>query len=210
MADKTSVGKNTLDKSKIQLSLSNKLFNKNFFYIVLLVMVFFDFTFVNHNIFSPYLDWQDCELVASYRFGFIKRGFLGSVLLVLKQVFNLDYYTSIVILHLVGEVIYTCSVLIFLIHIIKKCNENRVNLIVVLFMCFHLTGYYYYDWGELDIFLIPITLLILLIALKDKYLWMIPALTLLGIMIHEGYVMMYLGVVISCLLYKCLSFESIR
>ena len=87
----------------------------------------------------------------------------------------------------------------FFIYIAFRTKDIRLNILLLLFASTDLIGFYFWDWGEPDVVMIPITIIACILIIKNKYIWLIPVLLSLCMMIHEAYVMMYFSVVIGLL-----------
>ena len=75
-------------------------------------------------------------------------------------------------------------------------------MMILLFIALGTIGFYFDRWGELDMFLISLSLLACFLIIRDKFLWLVPLLVAVCVMIHEGYVLMYFGIIMALLLYR--------
>lgn len=169
---------------------------------LLVLALLIDVSFYLRSPFELQHEWQVNELSFNYSYGFIKRGFVGSIVKLISSIFNIDYVTAIIIVQFVGELVFATLLFGFIIYAVKKINNKKANFIILLFFSFHIIGAYCFDWGEPDIYLISITVLMCLILLHNRFLCTIPILSAVCVMIHEGYPLMYFGIPMALLFYK--------
>lgn len=167
--------------------------------IVLIIPRFLYHCFIK----SGYLldSWPACQLCINYSYGFVKRAFLGSITSLLSSLANISYERSVISMMLIEEVVFTASILAFLILVINRFKDANLNLLIILFVSLNIIGFYGDYWGESDIVLMTLTLAMCVLIVKRKLLILVPVLAAVCVLIHEGYVMMYFGVVVSLLLY---------
>ena len=146
--------------------------------------------------------WPSQELTVNYSFGFIRRGFIGSFITLISRLFPIDIHTIIVFTQLFGTIVFV-GLLFFIFFYVMKKNDNASTIqIILLFLAMGSIGFYFADWGEMDIFMLSISLVSCLLIIKDKFIWLVPLLTAVCVMIHEGYVFMYFGIIVALLLYR--------
>ncbi len=144
-------------------------------------------------------DWQAYELTANYSFGFIKRALLGTIVRFMADNMGLGYSDSVYLFMLLEEIIFTVIMFSLALCLVNKFKDPNLNLIVLLFLSTDIVGFYYFDWGEPDILLMSLTVIACILIIRDKALWLVPLLSALCVLIHEGYVSMYFGLVIALL-----------
>ena len=152
---------------------------------------------------SDYLidSWPACQLCVNYSYGFIKRAFLGSITSLLSSLAKISYDRAIISMMLIEEIVFTAVILSLLIIVINRFKDANLNLLIILFVSLNAMGFYCFYWGESDIVLMTLTLVMCVLIVKRKLLILVPVLAIVCVLIHEGYVMMYFGVVIALLLY---------
>ena len=153
-------------------------------------------------------DWQACELCLNYSYGFIKRSLLGTLVSFFANDLNIGYERSIIGLMIMEEIIFTIVLLAFVLYLINKYKDPTLNLCLILLLAMNVAGFYYYDWGEPDLLMISFTLAACLLIVRGKFLWVVPLLASLCVLIHEGFVMMYFGIIIAVLLVKSISGDN--
>lgn len=62
--------------------------------------------------------------------------------------------------------------------------------------------FYWGNYGRFDLFMVCILLISSILIIRDKILWIIPFLSVAGILIHQAYVFMYFPALIVLLLYS--------
>lgn len=147
-------------------------------------------------------------LAFSYKYGFIPRGLIGTVYQGLNRVlpFDMQSYAAVNTFTLVATIILCILVWLFVRFMIKRvsdANADLVQLLATLFIIFTIPTFsYYYNFGRLDIYLVMLTMLAVVLIVKDRALWLLVPIAAVGMMIHEGYVFMYLNVIVALLLYR--------
>jgi hypothetical protein len=141
-------------------------------------------------------------MTVNYSFGFIRRGFMGSFVELVSQTLRGDSLTIIYITQFVGMIIFIALLFGFFFLNINKTDSVAPKMMILFFIAMGSLGYYFFNWGEMDVYMISITLVACILIIKDKCIWLVPLLSAICVMIHEGYVMMYLGIIIALLLYR--------
>lgn len=174
--------------------------NKNFQMYIISLLALFQVVENIRNPFVLFSDWQSTELTVNYTYGFVRRGFMGSITYAVSQIFSLDYAKAICIVQFIGEIIFVALFLSFLYRVLRKTDDLAIGIILVVSM--NVIGFYVRDWGELDIFMISLTIIMLYLLFNNRCLWLIPIIAGICECIHEGYALMYFGIIFSALLYK--------
>ncbi|MCR5201425.1 MAG: hypothetical protein K6C38_09960 [Saccharofermentans sp.] len=191
----------------MHLSTDNHIIDKilSSFLVNVLVIAFFALRFVQFSDIHAFAGngrWQTYELAIDYSFGFVKRAILGSLVSILSDSFHLGFTNAVIVFMYIEEFFFTVAIFGVLVYVINRYKDPAMNLMILLYLSTNLVGFYYFDWGEPDIVLITLTIVACLLIIKDKYLWIIPVLLSICVMIHEAYVMMYFGLVMSLLLIR--------
>ncbi len=148
------------------------------------------------------LGWPSHQLTTNYSYGFIRRGFMGTLVSLFSQAFQTDTRTIIYWVQILGTIVYVALLLSFLFYFVNRIDGYFASMMAFLFVVMGGASLYFSDWGESDIYLISLTLVICLLIITDKFLWLVPFLVAICIMIHEGYVLMFFGLVVALLLYR--------
>ena len=177
----------------------------------LVVVVYFIFAFISRglsNINVLIIDWQTWTLTLSYSYGFIKRALLGSIVKIFAVNLNLGYKKALMGFMSTQELLFAIVLLSFLLFMINKYKDPHLNMLITLFLSTDIVGMYFWDWGSPDALMLSITLLICLLLVRNRYIWTVPVLISLCVMIHEGYVLIFGGMVFALLLYQCIQKEG--
>ncbi|MCQ2485160.1 MAG: hypothetical protein MJ168_07480 [Clostridia bacterium] len=152
------------------------------------------------------LDWPSVEMMMSYKYGFIRRGLLGSVAWLISLIFNLNIITGISLAQFAGEILFCISLILIIAFLLKQCQtQKQKHIVILLFSVFiQMFGFnfYLYDWGEPDVYMISLTILAAFLILKDKHIFAVVPICCIGEMIHEGYALMYFSIVFALLFYS--------
>ena len=80
--------------------------NKNFQMYIISLLALFQVVENIRNPFVLFSDWQSTELTVNYTYGFVRRGFMGSITYAVSQIFSLDYAKAICIVQFITETAY--------------------------------------------------------------------------------------------------------
>lgn len=172
-----------------------------FAYMVLSVFVYWD----------RVLDIMNTTVYAfSYKYGFISRGVLGSLLQLYDSFVPFDAisYHTIYLISILGTAVFFLVLIWFVVIVMSRCNKEHLsNVKVIMSLIILITVPMFLgkdNFGRLDLYLMIIVIFcfILLICEKCEFL-IIPAVTL-ATLIHEGFVFMNLNIILVLLLYKSL------
>lgn len=151
------------------------------------------------------LEWQSIEMIMSYRYGFVRRGLMGSVALILSKIFGTDRYNTIKFIQLAGEIVFCALIIVLVVYLIRLCkNETQQNVVIFLSAVFlQLAGFglYLYDWGEPDIYMVSLTIIAVMLILSKRCVFLVIPISCICEMIHEGYALMFFPVIFALLFY---------
>ncbi len=180
--------------------------NRIYLYCIIAYMVISVFVYWDHE-----LDIMNTTVYAfSYKYGFISRGVLGSVLQLYDSLVPFDAvsYNTIYLISEIGTTILFLVLLWFILVVLSRCDEEHMTSakgILAIITLITVPMFLGRDnFGRLDLYLMIIVIfcLALIIIEKGEFL-IIPAVTL-ATLIHEGFVFMNLNIILVLLLYKCL------
>lgn len=149
-------------------------------------------------------------LAFNYSHGFISRGLLGSAYLWLNEVLPYDIlnYESVVNLTLIATTVVLVTFFILILLILRKVQSvhlTSVQYIILYFVMFFVPMYYSFrNMGRPDIYMLFLTFIGLICIVTDKCEWLIIPLSILCVMIHQGYVFMFYSIFMYLLAYKAL------
>ena len=150
----------------------------------------------------------------SYRYGFISRGLAGTVYQFLNQILPFDLMHN-QCLTWYSLLLTWCVILLFLALvyvILEKCQERErqyIKMFSALLLIFLVPTFATnYNLGRLDIYLVGIDILCCLLLIAEKLEWCIIPLSMIAVMLHQGYVFMYFSVILVILIYKFFTVED--
>jgi hypothetical protein len=157
----------------------------NFFFLIITIIYFYQINkFVNNNIQSTTSWW-----LYNYSQGFIKRGFVGEILLFLTKIFNIDIFILLKFFH--SFLFFTFIYLFF--NYIKKLKNINYAYLLLIFSPIGLMAYIYDPFfvGRPEI-LIFISLIIYINILQSKpshyKIILVSLFSFFSILIHESYI----------------------
>lgn len=189
-----------------------KYINKKKFSLCLGLMFFF-LLYAKTFKFYPFTpcDWNSVILTFSYKYGFIQRGFLGTIIHAITHFLpSVSGSQILIIFQYVTMLIFSISIIAIGIWSIHKLRAVAVpphqkycvySFISVFYICsFGYTTYYSSrSFGHSDIWLILLTVLALILIWHNKFL---PAFicSIICMCIHQAYIFMYFNIFLIALL----------
>ena len=149
-------------------------------------------------------------LAFSYKYGFIPRAFIGSIYNLLDVILPVDMYTyamAMRFIEIVTALFFAIMILIArktLLMIDRKYFEPVGVLWIIYGVLFVSMFSTKYNFGRVDLFMMLIDAIGIYLLLNRRAEWLIIPLSIIGVLIHEGFVFMYLGVLLVALFYRCL------
>lgn len=174
-------------------------------FAVLLFFRFYDGTINNMNA---------TMMAFNYSYGFVSRGFIGTLYLILDYLTPGSMYNYLMALKFAQcmTAVFFLFLFGFMAVCIGKVSEERVeNLSYLLFfftLCAIPMFITKYNLGRLDMYLVIITLLGCVLLIFEKAEWLLVPMTAVAIMIHQGYAFMFYNVLLVLLFYKWMSSEE--
>ena len=196
-------GKSIFTKNGKQISEKRSCVSNTAYFLLLLIYFVAKAIFFRKNFFV--LDtsmWQSQELTMDYSYGFIRRGLIGSLVTLIHKCFNIEYPAAIKTVQNIGTLLFAVSILLFFYVLLKNKNEKACCYLVLVYISLDHIGFALNSYGLLDNYIMAITLLMVFLIVKDKLLFLIPFLAGICVMIHEGYPMMFFGVIVVLLIYR--------
>ncbi len=178
--------------------------------VVLLVLIFF----LNYD--GDIDSYNTTILALNYSYGFTSRGLIGTLFSGIAKLLPIDIMNPMgaKLFILVWTLIFCIVLLIFVSYVIKKCrnNDSGALFIMMMYLIVALSSTYISGWnlGRVDIYMIMASLICVMLLIKEKAEWLVIPITAIAVMIHQGYVLMYLNIVIACLLYRIITDKSKR
>ena len=178
--------------------------------VVLITVIFFS------NYDGDIDSYNTTILALNYSYGFISRGFTGTVFMLLSKCLPIDIITpeGAKVFLMVSTILLFFIIVMFAVSLIKRCNDKGIaNLeILIVYMMVVTVSTYSSGWnfGRVDIYMIMISLGCAMLLVVEKGEWLIILLCPVAVLIHQGYVLMYLNIVLALLAYKILSYREKR
>ena len=147
-------------------------------------------------------------LAFNYSYGFISRGLLGTLYLGLDAIIPkdiLNYTDAANITFIATNVIMACFffLAIFVLYRAKDKYLNGAQNILLFFTLFFFSMYFSFrNMGRPDIYMLFLTFIGIFLLILGKMEWMIVPLSILNVMIHQGYVFMFYNIFMYPLIYK--------
>lgn len=138
-------------------------------------------------------------LAFSYRYGFISRGFQGTVLLILDKLLPvpvLSYEGALVNSYL--QIVLCDLMLLLFIYLVFVMSEGALNhgilLCAFLFVTFAFPEYVaFQNFGRSDAWMLVFLLIGVILLIKEKWEWLIIPICVAGVCIHQGFVLMFMS-----------------
>lgn len=169
--------------------------------------------FIRH--FKDYMSTYNTTLFAlSYDYGFISRGFMGSVFNFVGELLPYEIHNYMGVYNFNG--FFTIVYYIILFWFYKVCldhckEENKRNLqhLIVFLSLFAFTMWTTtINFGRLDLYLFIFMLISVILIIKEKHEWLIIPMGIICTCIHQGYVFTNANTILVLLLYKILLGDS--
>lgn len=140
--------------------------------------------------------------------GFSSRSFLGSVYKILYNVIpNIFGYRQLFYIVVLESIIFDVILFIFFKYLLSKIvNDDVYKKIFIIFLfaiSFLVISYSSCDnLGKPDVIQLILIMLQVYLIIEDKYLLVIPFISIICVLIHEGYFFMNQNIVLALLIYK--------
>lgn len=154
---------------------------------------------------------QDTTVFAfSYRYGFISRGFMGSLLELAQTVTGRDLmnYETVFIWSLAATFLFFLCLFAFFYTALNRSAPGKIRrqrYLVVFIGVFAFPMFVTEEnFGRLDVYLAILMLVSMILLIRGKLEWLVIFLCGLGVVIHQGFVFMNVNIVLVLLFYKWL------
>lgn len=147
-------------------------------------------------------------LAFNYTYGFISRGLLGTLYLCLDKLLPGDIlnYVDVANITLIATTVVMGVFVLLALCVLIKTKEKYLQgaqYIILFFAIFFVPMYYSLrNMGRPDIYMMFLTFIGLLLLVWGKMEWLIVPLSILNVMIHQGYVFMFYNIFMYPLIYK--------
>ena len=147
-------------------------------------------------------------LAFSYKYGMIPRAFVGTVYAGIDAVLPINMYSYAMAMRFIE----VCTGLFFLLMLwiarksLLLVGEKQFRSVGVLWIVYGILFVSMfsskYNFGRVDLFMLLIDAIALCLLILKKGEWLIVPLSVIGVMIHEGFVFMYFSTILVILFYR--------
>ncbi len=170
--------------------------NKQFYFVIIATMIaqairYFPFKFGG---------WNQIMLSFSYRYGFIQRGFLGSILDIISTVFHIPWGYMRYIYGIFSVGFYSVLYLYIVYKALEKEKQSDVGFFLKgLTLAFYMgPGWVanYSNFGLTDIWVQMCSIYAVYLLAKNKHAWLSIVVCCVGVLIYPAYVFTYWNLVL--------------
>lgn len=156
-------------------------------------------------------------LALSYEYGFTSRSLLGTIYHILDAVIPVDMmqYQNALVFANVITVLFIVFLLYFSYHVLKKSDKAQEVVTKAqqyILLTFHIamvaTFTYAYNFLRVDFCMVWMMLLGFMTLMNEKTEWLSLLFAALGIMFHQGFVLMYFNVILVIQFYYMMTRKS--
>lgn len=180
----------------------NKISNKIYFLLLIFSILIQLIRYRELILFPQIREWNTQELTMNYSYGFIRRGLLGTVVSFFRNCFNMDFLNAVKLVQHVGMILFTASFLLFLWKLLKDNKDKSFCFIALVLASLNMWGFNFKLYCLLDTYMLFLTFIMVYLIMSDKALFLIPLFAGACVLIHEGYPMMFFGIIVSLLIYR--------
>lgn len=149
----------------------------------------------------------------TYEYGFVSRGLVGTVFRFFNWFLPGDWmnYVGVVRFTQIFTAIYYLLLFAFFYLCLQKSDEVKKNVqcLEFLFAFFAIPMFATeYNFGRLDLYMTIVSLIAVMLLVRERFEWLVIPLAVIGVMVHQGYVFMFANVILVLLLYKALNTEG--
>ena len=182
--------------------LLDKLSNK-FYFLLLIFSILIQFIRYFEIIALPQIrEWNTQELTMNYSYGFIRRGILGTFTQFFQNLFNMEFVYAAKLVQGIGMILFTASFLLFIWILLKDNKDKTFCFAALVLASLNMWGFNFKLYCLMDTYMIFLTFIMVYLIMSDKALFLIPLFAGICVLIHEGYPMMFFGIIVSLLIYR--------
>lgn len=151
--------------------------------------------------------WNQMMLGFSYRYGFIQRGFIGSVLDLISMIFHIPLrYMR----YIYGVSTMGAFTLLLLLCVYRSIAAERIDPIIRKFLIYMAILFFvgpgwvtnYNNFALTDVWLLMISVPGMYAVMKEKNLWVAVLAPVVAVLIHPEYVFLYFSLILGPFFYK--------
>ena len=150
-------------------------------------------------------------LAFSYDYGFISRGFIGSVYQLLDKILPWDMMNYDGVLGFTHGItlVYYLILIVFCMTCFIKCSQkvsDTMKYAIIMFCIWAVPMFVsQYNFGRLDVYCVMLSLFAAILLMIERAECLVIVFSAIGVMIHQGNVFMFLNIILVLLLYKAFS-----
>ena len=150
----------------------------------------------------------------SYKYGFISRGFLGTIWAGLDRILPIDLmtYEAVYEFACISTIVFFVILFGFYLKLLKMSHEKKLKNMryLIVFLSIFTFSMFLTDevFGRLDLWLYILTFVAIILLIEDKAIWMVVPIVGVCMCIHQGYVLTCANIVIALLIYIALMSEG--
>ncbi|MCR5144577.1 MAG: hypothetical protein K6B67_04645 [Lachnospiraceae bacterium] len=150
----------------------------------------------------------------SYKYGFISRGFLGTIWAGLDRILSIDLmtYEAVYGFACISTIVFFVILFGFYLKLLKMSDEGNLKNMryLIVFLSIFTFSMFLTDevFGRLDLWLYILTFVAIILLIEDKAIWMMVPIVGVCMCIHQGYVLTCANIVIALLIYIALMSEG--
>lgn len=182
--------------------------NTDFLFIVILGV--FGILFVIWSFDQKIIPQNTTLYALSYEYGFVSRGLLGTIWKSIADVtgLNLMSYGGIYALSKLLLVIFLVVLMLFFLQIILKTNKDDKKYMYYLIVFFSIFNFPMFagehNFGRVDVILVILTIICCMLIVQGFCEWLVPIFCCIAMLFHQGYVFMYINIILILLIFKAL------
>lgn len=175
------------------------------------MLVVFSFAVFITNYQYVIRSYNSTMLALSYKYGFTSRALLGTIYHLVNRILPVDMldYAMAMRFAQVVTALFFLFLLVFAYVCLKFCEEKYMKpceYLILFFMLFAVSMFSGgYNFFRVDMFMVAVSMICALLIVCEKAEWLVVPLSAIGVMFHQGYVFMFLNIVLVLLAYKFLS-----
>ena len=176
-----------------------------YFILFLLLVSFVMFAF---NFDGGVSGYNATLLGLTYANGILPRAFMGSIYYLMNWILPFDLYTygNVQIFTFIATTLFIIFWCLLAYYFIKKTDRDYASYLeyIIVFVTLFVIGSFtaFFNYGRLDMYIAALTILATLILVSNKCEWLVIPISIVCVLIHEGYVFMYYNVILVIVLYK--------
>ncbi len=179
---------------------------KDKYFILFLLLVSFVMFAFNYD--GGVSGYNATLLGLTYANGILPRAFVGSIYYLMNGILPFDLYTygNVQIFTFIATTLFIIFWCLLAYYFIKKTGRDYASYLeyIIVFVTLFVIGSFtsFFNYGRLDMYIAALTILATLILVSNKCEWLVISISIVCVLIHEGYVFMYYNVILVIVLYK--------